>query len=144
MRSSCAVGKHLCMINMKLFHFCRCSTKKKEYLDISSFNHISYCGQIPILKLFRINVFLYESMFSFVCMQPPRGSRGSSPTSEQKKPTWPKAKWLLEPLQTGHSPRFWIPSIKFYTNGFTVMPSSMFIKWHESQLKKGCFIYIYI
>lgn len=33
-------------------------------------NHISYCEQIAILKLFKINVFLYGIMFFFflLCM----------------------------------------------------------------------------
>lgn len=48
--------KKLCMIDMKLSHFV-------DVIKISSFNHISYCEQIPILKLFKINVFLYERMF---------------------------------------------------------------------------------
>lgn len=49
---------------MKLSHFV-------DGIKISSFNHISYCEQIPILKLFKINVFLYERMFSFSDMHAP-------------------------------------------------------------------------
>lgn len=56
--------KKLCMI-YDIVHFCRGYKKNRLVL-----NHISYCEQIAILKLFKINVFLYGIMFFFflLCM----------------------------------------------------------------------------